>query len=209
MHVFSIIRRRPIVLFGLCVFLSGCVSWLAPRVESDVLKLRAGEYTLDKSHTTVLFKIQHLGLSTYVGRFNDFDASLDFDPANPSDMQLQASVEIDSLDINNPGLKDDLMGRTWFNQTRYPHAVFTTKSVVALSDKDFKFTGNLDWRGVVKPIDLTVTFHGGANNILTQKYTLGFSAKGAFKRSDFGMDAYIPIVGDEINIEVFSEFQRK
>ena len=80
---------------------------------------------------------------------------------------------------------------------------------MALSDNDFKFTGNLDWRGVVKPIELTVTFHGGANNILTQKYTLGFSDKGSFKRSDFGMDAYIPLVADEINLEVFSEFQRK
>ena len=209
MTILTTTFQRTVLLLGLLTFLSGCVSWLAPKVENDVVKLKAGEYTLDKSHTTVLFKIQHLGLSTYVGRFNSFDASLDFDPENPSNMQLQASIDIDSLDINNPDLKDDLMGRAWFNQSRYPNAVFTTQSVVALGDNDFKFTGNLDWRGVVKPIELTVTFHGGANNILTQKYTLGFSAKGSFKRSDFGMDAYIPLVGDEINLEVFSEFQRK
>jgi len=206
--IFSINQQRHALLFGMIIFLSGCISWLTPNVESEVVKLKVGEYSLDKSHTTVLFKIQHLGLSTYVGRFNNFDASLDFDPANPSKMQLQATIDIDSLDINDPDLKDDLMGRSWFYQTRYPTASFTTESVVALNENDFRFTGNLNWRGVIKPIDLTVTFHGGANNILTQKYTLGFSARGSFKRSDFGMDAYIPIVGDEINIEVFSEFQR-
>lgn len=202
------INKQIIVLF-LSILLSGCVSWLAPKVESEVVKLRAGAYTLDKSHTTVLFKIQHLELSTYVGRFNSFDASLDFDPKNPASMNLEASIDIDSIDINDPGLEDDLMGRTWFHQKKYPQAKFTTLGVEPLADNQFTFIGNLDWRGVVKPISLTVTFHGGAVNILTQRYTLGFSAKGSFLRSDFGMDAYIPIVGDQINIEVFSEFQKK
>ena len=204
-----LINKKIVITLSLSLLLSGCVSWLAPKVESDVVKLRAGEYSLDKSHTAVLFKIQHLELSTYVGRFNSFDASLDFDPQNPSTMNLEASIDIDSLDINNPSLQDDLMGRTWFHQKKYPQAKFTTLSVEPLGDNQFTFTGNLDWRGVVKPISLVVTFHGGATNFLTQKYTLGFSAKGSFLRSDFGMDAFIPIVGDEINVEVFSEFQKK
>ncbi len=205
----KLINKRFFIIAGLSILLSGCVSWLAPKVEADVVKLRTGAYSLDKSHTTVLFKIQHLELSTYVGRFNKFDASLDFDAANPALMNLEASIDIDSLDINDPSLKNDLMGRTWFRQKRYPQAKFTTLKVEPLGENQFNFTGNLDWRGVVKPIRLVVTFHGGATNFLTQKYTLGFSAKGSFLRSDFGMDAFIPIVGDKINIEVFSEFQKK
>jgi len=31
-------------------------------------------------------------------------------------------------------------------------------------------------------------------------------AKGSFERSDFGMDAYIPVVGDEVNVEAEAEF---
>ena len=205
----ALLPIRLIFILGIATLMTGCVSWLAPKVESEIVKLRPGQYSLDKSHTTVLFKIQHLELSTYVGRFNTFDASLDFDPLNPEAMNLEASIDIDSLDINDPGLKDDLMGRTWFHQKSYPQAKFTTVNVEPLGNNKFTFTGNLDWRGVVKPISLVVIFHGGANNILTQKYTLGFSATGSFLRSDFGMDAYIPIVGDQINIEVFSEFQKK
>ena len=205
----ALLPIRLIFILGIATLMTGCVSWLAPKVESEIVKLRPGQYSLDKSHTTVLFKIQHLELSTYVGRFNTFDASLDFDPLNPEAMNLEASIDIDSLDINDAGLKDDLMGRTWFHQKSYPQAKITTVNVEPLGDNKFTFTGNLDWRGVVKPISLVVIFHGGANNILTQKYTLGFSATGSFLRSDFGMDAYIPIVGDQINIEVFSEFQKK
>ena len=196
----------------LILFLTGCSSLITPlitpKVNNEVMTLKSGSYGLDKLHATVLFKVQHLGLSTYVGRFNQFDASLDFDPQQIEAAKLDAIIEIDSLDINDPDLKDDLMGGTWFAQKRYPQARFSTKSVRPISTSRFEFTGELDWRGVRKPISMIVEFHGGADNILTGKYTLGFSAKGSFKRSEFGMDEFIPLVGDEVSIEAYAEFQR-
>jgi len=188
------------------VFLSACVSLITPKVQSDVAKLKAGEYSLDSTHATLLFKIQHLGLSTYVGRFNKFDASLEFDPANIAAAKLNAVIEINSLDINDDDLKSDLMGRSWFRQSEFPQAAFESTSVNPISDTEFEFTGILNWRGVRKPITVAATFHGGANNILSGKYTLGFSAKGSFLRSDFGMDKYVPLVGDEIALEAYAEF---
>jgi len=65
----QVLKVRPLLTLTVSLLLTGCVSWLAPKVESEVVKLRPGQYTLDKTHTTVLFKIQHLELSTYVGRF--------------------------------------------------------------------------------------------------------------------------------------------
>lgn len=196
------------LVFSLLILVSGCASLLAPTVESQLTSLKAGQYAIDKSHTTVLFKLKHMGLSTYVGRFNKFDASLDFDSLNISDTKLDAVIEMGSLDINNEDLKDDLMGRKWFQERKYPQARFSTTSIKTISETKFEFVGNLDWLGVVKPISLTVIFHGGANNILTGKYTIGFSAKGSFLRSDFGMDSYTPVVADKVELEIYAEFQR-
>jgi len=198
--------KTKIVLVFVLFSLTGCISLITPTVEADITKLKSGQYSLDSNHASVLFKVQHLGLSTYVGRFNRFDASLNFDPLNIESAQLSAVIDIDSLDINDSGLQADLMGTTWFNQKKYPQAHFSTVSVKPTQDEQFEFTGNLDWRGVTKPVVMLVTFHGAANNILTGKYTLGFSAEGFFKRSDFAMDAYIPLVGDEVKIEVEAEF---
>lgn len=147
-------------------------------------------------------------MSTYVGRFNKFDASLDFDPDNISATELNGIIEITSLDINNSALAEDLMSRTWFDAEKFPQAVFSTREVQVVGGNEFDFVGNLDWRGVIKPVTLRVTFNGGATNILTGKYTLGFAAKGSILRSNFGMDAYIPIVGDKIDIEIYAEFQK-
>lgn len=199
---------KKLSVFVVVLLLSGCVSLLTPKVESELLKLKAGQYSLDKTHATLLFKVQHLGLSTYVGRFNSFDAALEFDPNNIQASKLSAVVDITSLDINDPSLKDDLMGRSWFRQKDFPQASFVSTKVKPISDSDFEFVGDLSWRGVVKPITVTATFHGGANNILTGKYTIGFSAQGSFLRSDFGMGQYVPLVGDEVTIETYAEFLR-
>ena len=199
-------RLLPVLLIA--VNLSACASLLAPKVEQEVAALKPGSYTLDKSHATLLFKVQHLGLSTYVGRFNGLEASLEFDPEKLLATQLTARIDMRSVDVNNEGLEKDLQGSQWFQTRRYPTAEFRTLSVRPLSDTEFAFTGELDWRGVVKPIELQVLFHGGANNLLTGKYTLGFSATGSFSRSEFGMDAFTPLVGDQIKLEAFAEFQK-
>ena len=194
-----------IVMFGL----SACVSLLVSEVEEQLIKLKPGQYSLDKTHASLLFKVKHMGLSTFVGRFNNFDASLDFQADVIEDSKLNAVIEMSSLDVNNPSLKSDLERAKWLSTTKYPQASFKTISVVQRSGGILEFTGELNWRGVTKLVPMKVSFHGGANNILTGKYTLGFSATTKFKRSDFGMDAYIPLVGDEILIEAEAEFQRQ
>src|SRR4051794_13203947 len=40
----------------------------------------AGTYQVDKAHTSLLFRVDHLGFSTYTGRFTRLDAQLQFDP---------------------------------------------------------------------------------------------------------------------------------
>ncbi len=41
-----------------------------------------GDYTIDKAHTSLIFRVSHLGFSTYTGRFTRVDAELQFNPAN-------------------------------------------------------------------------------------------------------------------------------
>ena len=72
-----------------------------------------------------------------------------------------------------------------------------------------RFLGDLTFLGVTKEVVLDVTFNGGAMNMLTAKYTIGFEATSRFSRSDFGLDQYVGLVGDDITIEVHAEFLRQ
>jgi polyisoprenoid-binding protein YceI len=203
-------KSGRVALIVLCsTFLVSCDRLLTPGFETSVQDLRGGAYTLDKDHASLLWKVNHLGFSAYVGRFNEFDASLDFDPANVSASSLEVIVNTASLDVNNAAFADQLRGSDWFNVDAFPQAIFRTTSFVeATSDTAFVFEGDLTLLGTTAPVQLTVNFNGGGRNFLTRRYTLGFSASAQFKRSDFGLDNLVAFgIGDDIELEIHVEFQ--
>ena len=208
---YSQLTVRPflVAVLFVCLLLSGCASIVRPNYETEIIKLRSGAYELDPAHSFLIFKVNHLGLSTYVGRFNTLSATLDFDPQKIEQTQLDSVVAMNSIDVNDSELEERLQGGDWFNVAKYPEARFDTASVEAGTDGTFLFTGNMTFRGITKPVVLTARFNGGADNLLTRRYTLGFTATGTMKRSDFGMDAFDSLVGDDVELEIYAEFLRK
>jgi polyisoprenoid-binding protein YceI len=82
--------------------------------------LRAGAYRLDPEHSIILWKVDHLGFSTFVGRFDRFDATLDFDPETPEEAALEVVVETASVSTHTAGFADELRGRSWLDTGRFP-----------------------------------------------------------------------------------------
>lgn len=206
-RIFFNLRRLSLLL--ICsAFLVSCDRLLTPDFNTDVTELRGGAYTLDPDHATLLWKINHLGFSTFIGRFNDFDATLDFDPENIESSLVEVVINTAGLDINNEEFAEELRGDAWFNVEQFPQAVFRSTSFIEAIDEDsFVFTGDLTLLGVTAPVDLEINFHGGGRNFLTRSYTLGFSASTSFLRSDYGLDRFTSFgVGDEIELEIHVEF---
>lgn len=196
------------LFIALVVTLSACGYLIAPKVKIGVVNLEKGSYQIDPAYTSILFKINHMGMSTFVGRFNESEASLEFDPAHMENAKLTALIKIPSVDVNNKDLEETLKGSSWFDAEKYPQALFKTETVVMLDNTHAKFSGNLTLHGMTAPIVLDVVFNGAGNNMLSGKYTLGFTAATRIKRSQFGMDYLIPAVGDDVDVEVFAEFQK-
>ena len=205
---------KSIVILISVLLLSACTALITPTVEKTVTKLDGGNYTIDPTHSRVIFKIGHLGLAKYVGRFNTFDARLTFDPEAPQQTQLQATVDTASIDVADADFSESLSGSTWLDSQVFPQAVFSSKSI-ELQDltkdgrQQAQFCGELTLLNVTKPLCFLVIFNGGAFNVLSARYTLGFEAQAQFKRSDFGLDAYIPAVSDEVELEIHAEFLKR
>ncbi len=205
-------RQPSFKLFILCLavlLLASCGTLIKPKVKTGLIQLEKGSYKLDPSHVAVLFKINHMGLSTFVGRFNKVDASLEFDPMNIAAAKLSAVIDIASVDVNNADLEETLRGSSWFDTEKYPQAFFKTTSVKIIDENTAEFSGDLNLHGVTAPISLKIHFNGGGNNMLTGSYTLGFSATSSINRSTFGMDYLVPAIADQVDLEVFAEFQQQ
>lgn len=200
-------RRAQIAFLALALSaVAGCASLVAPKVASEPAALKAGAYALDRKHASLLFKVNHLGYSDYVGRFESFDATLDFDAANVSAAHVEAKVDIASLDVANEEFARTLIGPDWFDAAAYPEATFISTQVERTGETTGRMTGDLTLHGVTQPVTLDVTFNGGAQDILRGGYVVGFSARGSFSREAFGVDKFDGIVGDDVAIEIEAEF---
>ncbi len=189
--------------------LGGCASVVRPNYRTELAELRPGQYTLDPTHAYLLFKADHLGLSKVVGRFDDVDASLDFDPEDIGALRLEGVVSVASIDTGDEELDRRLSGDDWLDAAGHPEARFVTTRVEPGEDGAFTVVGDFSLRGVTREIRLDARFGGGADNLLTGRYTLGFEATGEISRSAYGIDSLGALVGDVVELEIHAEFQRE
>lgn len=200
------------LMIGVGVGLPACASFTPIPTVSAAKALTSGNYKLDKTHAALLVRISHFGVSSYVGRFNDFDAALDFDADNPAAAQLHATVQTASLDVNNADFARKLTGEDWLDSGAHPEATFNLSSVEVTGANTGLARGELTLRGITLPVTFETEFIAGLTNPLTRKYTIGFEARGEIKRSDYGIDKYLSIGGDKfdfdtVRLEFNGEFQ--
>lgn len=174
-------------------------------IGKDFSKIAAGVYTLDKSHASLLFKINHMGYSMYHGRFDNLDARLNFDPKAPEKSTVEAIIDTGSINTNNEKLQGELKGEKFFNIAKFPQATFKSLHISRAGDAG-TMMGELTILGITKPVTLNVTFHAAGQHPFLKKDAIGFAATGTISRSAWGISAMVPMVGDEVQIDIEAEF---
>jgi polyisoprenoid-binding protein YceI len=199
----------PIPILAAALVAAGCAALARPDVAAEPAALKAGEYRLDPEHAALVFRIDHLGFSKFIGRFERFDATLDFDAADPEQARVEAVIDIASLDVANDAFARTLLGAEWFDAAAFPEARFSSTRIERTGETAGRMTGDLTLRGVTHAVTLDVAFNGGATDFLRGGYVVGFSATGAIRRGDFGVDRFDEIIGDEVEIALEAEFVRR
>ncbi|AMP89702.2 TPA: YceI family protein [Legionella pneumophila] len=160
--------------------------------------------TLDNQHTYVLWKVKHLGFSTQAGKWYA-NGQLVLDKDNPQQSKVNVTIKIDDIVTGIPELDKHLKGKLFFDTKQFPSATFVSDKVEVTGKNKAKVYGMLTLHGVTKPIILDVVFNKAGINLLNDRETAGFSATTSLKRSDYGIKALIPEVGDDVEIEIEAE----
>jgi polyisoprenoid-binding protein YceI len=189
-----------------------------PVMAQDLPPPPAGNYVIDVGHTSVLFKVSHLGFSNYTALFTDLEATLTFDPAAPEAMQLVAKINPASIETHYPDPEVDfnalVAGPEFLDSAAFPEITFTSTEVKLTGENTADVTGDFTLHGVTLPLTLQVTYNGGygANGFDPGGARIGFSATGSLMRSAHGIGYGIPApgttmgVGDEVQIIIETEF---
>jgi polyisoprenoid-binding protein YceI len=190
----------------------------APKVEPapSVEGIPAGSYTLDKYHASLDFRVSHLGFSNYTARFTRFDATLQFDPANPAASSITATVDPNSLAVPTPppGFLAELKGPQFLDTAKFKEITFKSTKVEVLAGGKARITGDFTLHGVTQPLVLEARFNGGYPGYapMDPNARIGFSATGVIKRSAHGIGYGIPAPGtrmgvsDDVNVIIEAEF---
>lgn len=168
-----------------------------------VTDLPSGAYRIDAAHSTLHFRVNHLGFANYTASFARFSADLTLDPADPASAQLNATIDARSLALPNPpaGFLEDMLGAGWFNTAQYPEITFRSTNVELTGANTARVIGDFTLHGITKPVTLDVTFNGGyVGHEFDPNARIGFSARGAFNRSDFGMGYGVPPEGSTMGV---------
>jgi polyisoprenoid-binding protein YceI len=179
----------------------------------------SGEYALDPNHSTVTVRAQRFGLANYTLRFNKVSGTLNFNAENPAQSTIQASVDVTSLDTPYTGDRDfdaELQNSSWLDSASFATATFTSTSVEQTGPNTARVTGDLTLRGQTHPISLEATYDGShsPHPMGFQMSSIGFSARGTFQRSQFGVNELQPSTGgndgvsDAVELIIEAEFTR-
>ena len=183
-------------------------SELSTLASTNLADVSRGRYVVDPAHSHVLFSVSHFGISTYFGEFTGPGGTLDIPlSANRNATRLAVSVPVANVKTTSRILDDELRSRDWLDGERFPLIAFDFAAPLSLAANSFQVAGALALHGVTRNVTFDVSFVGAGMNPAKQVYTIGFDIRGRIRRSDFGVTAALPMIGDELGLIISTAFE--
>lgn len=193
---------------GIAMIIVSCLIACAAPVASVA---GADTFNVDKQHSTVTFRIKHLNVSYFHGRFNDVSGSFTFDDDDISKSSLNIKVKTRSVDTNDRKRDKHLRSPDFFGAKQFPSIKFKGKQFSLGEDGRIAVTGDLTLHGVTKSITVHIERVGSGRGMRPGEVRSGFETTFTIKRTDFGMTKYVQkkMLGDEVRLTVGMEGIRK
>jgi polyisoprenoid-binding protein YceI len=167
--------------------------------------VHAETYEIDTRHTQVHFTYSHFGLSNITGRLADATGTIVYDPADPTAASIEISVPIASVSTGVKAMDEHFLKDDLFDAAQFPTASFKSTSVEPAGEGKLKLVGDLTIHGVTRPTTFDVTINNLMEHPMRKVPAAGFDAVGTIKRSDFGVDKYVPNIPDEVRLAITIE----
>jgi polyisoprenoid-binding protein YceI len=160
-------------------------------------------FTTEPNHTFVRFSYNHMGFSTQESRFDNVSGTVTYDPVAKTG-SVDISIATKSVSTGSELFNGHIQGPDYLDTAQFPTATFKSTAVKFVGDAPVSIEGNLTVKGVTKPVTLKVTsFKHGLN--MMKKDAIGADASATIKRSDFNMGKAVPMVGDDVTLEISIE----
>lgn len=175
--------------------------------------LAADVHTIDAGHSEVSFQVRHL-VTQVRGNFNDYEGTINLDPANLERSSVDFRIKAASIDTNHADRDKHLRGEDFFFAEKYPEIAFKSKSIRKTGKDTYDVAGTLTMRGVSKEVTLPVTYLGAVKDPWGNEKA-GFATEVTLNRKDYGINWNAAldnggfVLSDEVKVSINLETQKK
>ncbi|MEM9530146.1 MAG: YceI family protein [Pseudomonadota bacterium] len=160
-------------------------------------------YAIDNDHTHIVWQVDRFGFTNTVGTFVDVTGALTFDPQAPENSEVHATIALAGLRSDLEEREDIVRGSHWLDAASHPEIGFRSSRVADGADCECLIvTGDMTLKGATHPIELQVTVNKTGTDPVTRRAAAGFSARGSFQRSRFGLTTAVGPIGDTVSFEI-------
>ncbi len=162
-------------------------------------QIPAGTYAVDPVHSSIGFAVVHNGVSTFRSGFGSYEARLDGGD-NP---RLEGTVEVASIQIDEPQLRGHLLSPEFFDAEGDPRIRFESSEIEVADDGTARVRGELEIRGEKHGVEASGRL-AELGHDLAGKARVGLSLSATVDRRSFGLDwqAELPGGGEVLDYEV-------
>ena len=162
-------------------------------------------YTLDPSHSQIVFTYNHLGFSTGTGMFSGFEGEIQFDQEDPAASSVTVSFPVTTMLTGWEARFEHFMSPDFFGATEDKTVSFTSTGIEVTGDNTALITGDLVLNGVTKEVVLDAKLNQAGMHPMENKEWAGFDATVTLLRSDYNLGLFAPYVSDEVEVMISVE----
>lgn len=161
-------------------------------------------YQIDPAHTTLGFRIRHMGIAFVEGEFDEFEGTIAFDANSLAATGSNVTVQTASVDTDVEQRDNHLRSADFFEVETYPEMTFTSTGVQPTGTHHFRLIGDLTIKGTTKEVVFDVEAAGPIQT--DDGARVGFHATTTIDRREFGitwgsdLPSGIPAVGNEVQL---------
>jgi polyisoprenoid-binding protein YceI len=162
-----------------------------------------GTYNFDKAHSSIGFRVKHMGLVDVPGYFRDFTGTVKYDGKDATKSTVEFTAKMESVDTGVAGRDKHLRNADFFEVEKYPEMTFKSTKIEK-KGKNYLLTGDLTIKGVTKQVTLPFTVAGFATDQRGTK--MGAVAETTINRRDFGVNygsnlpSGVAVLSDDIKV---------
>ncbi|HEU4740188.1 MAG TPA: YceI family protein [Meiothermus sp.] len=166
------------------------------------------KWNLDTSHTSIDFKVRHMGIASVRGSLKVLSGTVETDEAGrPS--KIEAVIDAASITTGEPQRDGHLRSADFLHAEQYPEIRFVSTQIEPLGGNRYRIQGNLTIRDISRPVTLEAEVSAPIKDPWGMQ-RVAASASGQINRKDWNLtwnqvlELGALLVGEEVkfNLEV-------